>query len=94
MRRVYKYGIPIGDDIRLMLPKGAQIVHVAAQGVPALGGEDPWVWALVDPSAQMEERHFRLAGTGHDLPDDGLTHVGSFMLAHGALVFHLFEVTG
>lgn len=96
MRRVYKYGFPIADRVRLSMPRGAEIVHVAAQGHPAFSpnGEAAFVWALVDPEAITEERRFRLAGTGHDLPDEGLEHVGSFLMQEGLLVFHLFEVTG
>jgi hypothetical protein len=94
-RRVYKYGFAIEDDVTITMPQGAEILHVAAQG------PDACVWARVDPDAAPEKRQFRLAGTGHDLPDtvrpDGypaLAHVGSFLMAGGALVFHLFEVTG
>lgn len=94
MRRVYKYEFPIQDDLTIYLPIGAEILHVDEQhGIPCM-------WARVDPSAQMEARRFRLAGTGHDLPsglrEDGypvLAHVGSFQMASGALVFHLFAVT-
>lgn len=86
MRRVYKFPFGVDDDVTLTMPRDAEIVHVdAQQGVPC-------VWARVDPDADLVDRRFRLAGTGHDLPD-GLTHVGSFQLAGGALVFHLFEVT-
>lgn len=101
MRRVYKYGLRIDDDVVLTLPRGAEILHVDVQarytvtveGSPTIAHEDAFVWALVDPAADTVERQFRLAGTGHDLPDDGLAHVGSFMMAGGGLVFHLFEVT-
>lgn len=93
MRRVYKYGIRIEDDIVLTLPRGAEILHVDVQRNPADEPEDAFVWALVDPSAEQVDRRFRLAGTGHGLPDDDLTHIGSFLMMGGALVFHLFEVT-
>lgn len=101
MRRVYKYELRIEEDIVLTLPRGAEILHVDVQaryslsveGKPTLAPEDAFVWALVDPSADQVDRRFRLAGTGHSMPDDGLTHVGSFLMAGGALVFHLFEVT-
>lgn len=93
-RRVYKYGFDITDEITITMPKGAEILHVDAQGQGA------FVWARVDPDAEPEKRRFRLAGTGHDLPADVrpdgypvLAHVGSFLMADGALVFHLFEVT-
>lgn len=95
MRRVYKYVFQIEDEVQLMMPRGAEVLHVDSQS-----GVTPCIWARVDPEADLEQRRFRLVGTGHDLPDtvrpDGyprLMHVGSFQLAGGALVFHLFEVT-
>lgn len=86
MRTVYKYGFAIQDDVTLTLPRDAEILHVDAQGAV------PCVWALVDTTADEVDRRFLLAGTGHPLPDDGLTHVGSFQMVGGALVFHLFEI--
>lgn len=101
MRRVYKFPFRVEDDVTLTMSRGAEILHVdAQQGVPC-------VWARVDPEADLVPRRFRLAGTGHDLPDDvgpdgypSLVHVGSFQLvvldaelAQLALAFHLFEIT-
>lgn len=87
MRRVYKYALPVQDDIELLMPEGAEILAVQAQA------DAPFVWALVDPDAgEAELRRFRLAGTGHDIADDEmLVHRGTFQLADGAFVGHLFE---
>lgn len=86
MRTVYKYPIPVRDEIILDLPAGAEVIHVDQQD------EQTMLWALVDPDAPKVFRRFRLAETGHPLGDDDvLHHVGSYMLMNGALVFHLFE---
>ena len=87
MRAVYKYALPIDDFIRVPLPKGARVLTVQMQG------DTPCMWVLVDPSAPEEMRRFRLAGTGHELPADGLEYVGTFQMRGGALVFHPFEMT-
>lgn len=89
---VWKFPFDIEDDIGVEMPRGARVLHVDAQfGRPCL-------WALVAPAAPKEVRRFRLAGTGHPLPPldrvifDWI-HVGSFQMAGGQLVWHLFEVS-
>lgn len=87
--RVHKYPVPITDRFTLALPQWAQILDVQAQG------SDAMLWALVAPDEEPEERRFRLVGTGHPIDADErwwLNPIGTFQLAGGALVFHLFEV--
>ena len=85
MRTVYKYPFEIQDTVKLALPAAAQILHVETQrGVPCL-------WALVDTGHVLEERIFYIYGTGHPIERAGLRHVGSFLMASGALVWHVFE---
>ncbi len=86
MQRVYKYPIRIADVFSLELPRGAQLLDVQTQR-----GE-PHLWALVDADAVLERRWFRLAGTGHDIPEAVKSHAGSFQLQGGSLVFHVFEI--
>ncbi len=84
MKTVWKFSIPVADECTIAMPKGATVLHVAAQaGTPCL-------WALVDSTAELEPRGFSIRGTGHDCAGVG-RHVGSFLLHGGALVFHLFE---
>ena len=87
MRTVYKYPIPVTDVVRLDLPIGAELLHVAPQG------EHVCLWALVEPLAEQERRVFLVRGTGQPIADDlKLVHVGTFLIQSGSLVFHLFEV--
>jgi hypothetical protein len=83
-RKVYKYPVPIEDTFTLTMPLGAQVLCMDMQG------SVPHIWALVDPSQGPEVRHFRLAGTGHDI-EGAVEYLGSFQMHGGALVFHLFE---
>jgi hypothetical protein len=87
MLKVWKYPIMAADHFSLPLPEGAQVLTVQTQG------HDPMLWALVDPSAKLVERHFRLAGTGHEIIEapESLKYVGTFQLPTLGLVFHLFE---
>lgn len=67
------------------MPKGAKILTVQMQL------ENPFMWCLVDPDAELHTRRFELIGTGH-LFDNGLReYIGTFQLTSN-LVFHLFEL--
>jgi hypothetical protein len=85
MRKVFKYELLIQDECNVFMPEGSEILHVGNQY------EKMCVWALVDASRRDELRYFRIAGTGHALPDVDLKHLGSAQFAGGALVFHVFE---
>ena len=88
MLKVFKYDLPIDNYSEISMPKDSQILSIQTQK------ENPVIWALVDPSAKMITRKFRFAGTGHPILHDKqeLYHHGSFQMACGALVFHVFEV--
>lgn len=84
---VWKWPIPAEARFSIEMPKDARLLHVDVQRMEAC------LWALVDPDAGTEMRHFQLVGTGHRevASADAHRHVGSVLLADGALVFHLFE---
>ena len=82
---VWKFPLPMTNVAEVSMPTGARILYVGIQA-----GE-PFLWAAVDPNAEAERRRVRVAGTGHGLGDVG-AYIGSFMMAGGALVFHVFEM--
>ena len=88
LQSVFKYAFEVEDHFDLSMPKDADILSVQVQG------EQPCIWALVEPGAAIEHRHFRLVGTGHPISEniDTLEFIGTFQLRGGILVFHLFEV--
>ena len=81
---IWKFPLTVHDEVRIAMPDGANILTVATVG------EDPFLWALVDVSAPKVGRHFAIRGTGHPVGEVG-DYIGTFMLAAGALVFHVFE---
>ena len=90
--KVFKYKVGVGDYFTVQLPKGAKVLKAEAQK------SDPYalsVWVLVDPNAPLEERRFRLAGTGHPIDESeiNLEYINTFFLFGGDIVFHVFEVT-
>jgi len=84
-RKVFKYDVVMDDTFKLSLPQGAEVLSVGVQF-----GE-PRMWVLVEPTAPVVERTFRVAGTGHHITGS-LKFIGTFQLEGGALIFHLFEV--
>lgn len=94
MLRVYKHTIPvkdyfIEDYFTLNLPAGTEILTVQTQH------DKPQIWVLVDPGQQsIIPYNFRVAGTGHDIREDrnNLNYIGTFQLAGGNFVFHLFWI--
>src|SRR5690348_6448756 len=74
------------NGLELQLPKGACVLDVQVQrGMPVL-------WALVDPTEDTETRYFYCFGTGHDIPNGALVHIGTVQLHGGNLILHFFEL--
>ena len=86
MKVVYKYKIPIQDYISLSLPVNAKIIKFDSQN------NDPYIWVLVTLEKELEERKFRLAGTGHDIRENNLKYIDTTIMHDGQLVWHLFEI--
>ena len=86
---VYKYPInEFSDYIGMEMPQGAKILTVQMQY------DVPCIWALVDPDMPLEQRVFRLAGTGHPIYESliNLDYIGTFQMSRGDLIFHLLEI--
>ncbi len=84
--KIYKY--LISPDSSIMMPVGAKVLCVGVQR------DETYLWAMVDPDAPGEERHFRAIPTGQQFDPTGMEYVGTFHGVEGWTVFHLFEVKG
>lgn len=85
---VWKYAVRPGR-FRVEMPVGARILSVGEQFGEAQ------MWALVVPDAPKESRGFTCLVTGNETAETDLgDFIGTFQLANGALVFHLFEAVG
>lgn len=85
-RTIWKFTLAPTDEQTIDIPSGARLIAAREQG------DDVCVWAEVDPGAPTDPRTFRVAGTGHPLPDRPMTHVGTAMPHGGDLVFHVYEL--
>lgn len=81
---IWKFPLPILDEPRVPMPRGAVLLTVAAIR------DEPFVWAIVDPDAPLVDRELSVRGTGHELGEVG-GYIGTFTLADGHLVFHVFD---
>lgn len=86
MKRIWKYEIPTADEPVISMPQGAKLLSVGEQG------RKLFVWAAVDPNADLRNRRLRVAGTGHPLghPLEDMPFVGTVQVANG-LVWHVFD---
>lgn len=86
MKVIWEYDIPQKENFELDLPKGAVILNVHAQK------EEPKIWALVNPKAEIETRKFVIKPTGGETSNTvNLPYIGTYFLYKESLVFHLFE---
>ncbi len=87
IKRVYKYPLPIRDQVYVRMPINAEIFHIHPQD------NDLCIWAAVDPDEkQTVDRCFRIAGTGHEIEYyERMAYLTTVHLDYGSLVFHVFE---
>jgi len=87
-KSIYKYILPLeNNEIPISIYKNARILKVDNQR------ENICLWVLVDLDQELEERVFRITGTGHliDFPID--KYIGTALFLNGSLVWHVFEIT-
>jgi hypothetical protein len=84
MKRVFKYPVEVTDVFSMLMPEGAEVLTVQVQH------GQPQIWALVDDAKPPEQRVFMISGTGHPMTNSR-RYVGSFQMAEGRLMWHLFE---
>jgi len=86
-KQIWKFKI-IPGPFSIMMPKGAEVIHVETQR------DEGCMWVLVDPIAEKDDRYFEVFGTGENIHYDmgvDRKHLGTFLLHGGGLVLHLFE---
>ncbi len=84
MKTIYKYSLDATGEQVIKMPKGAQVLTVQNQHGCAV------LWALVEKTAEIENRTFLVYGTGYEVTKEG-KYIGTFQLHQGSLVFHVFE---
>ena len=81
--RIFRYEVPVDD--RWHIIRSGPPLHV---GCRQLDTVEFWAANSDDPNAPVEDRHFRVYGTGHPMPDE-LVYVDTAVAPEGHLVWHL-----
>lgn len=96
-KTVWKFELGREGRTLVKMPRGAEVLCVQAISAMGIltGRDEPYLWALVDPDAEQEERVFETYGTGHAIDaEEYRNYVGTYTMLNGALVFHVFECLG
>ncbi len=95
MNTIYKYPLPwpqpgsVDWRATVSMPRVAQLLSAQEQHGQVV------LWAHVDPTTALVERHFRMCMTGESLDASFVgasCHIATVQLRAGALVVHVFEV--
>ncbi len=84
MKTIYKYPLTGINVQTVQMPVGAKILHAAYQANTIM------LLALVDDNAPLEERKIGVWGTGHEVDQEFLKHIGTVVV--DGFLFHVFEV--
>lgn len=84
MATIYKFKLTVTDVQHLAVPSGSTPLHVGLDS-----NKDICLWMKVpDPDVPHVKRTAFCVGTGRDIPDAPLTHVGS--VCQGPFIWHFF----
>ena len=90
MKKVFKFELPVeGGPKDVMMPRGAQILHIGHQGDP----NTVCIWAMVniDEPTTMAKT-FYVIGTGHEFPEPARwKFVGTVNYHPIPIVWHVFQ---
>jgi len=83
VKTIWKFKLN-GPRCEIEMPKGAVVLTAQAQF------EVPVIWAEVDPDAPKVRRRFISVPTGGTFDSEGAHYIGTFQLALGGLIFHVY----
>ena len=92
MKQIWKYNININENTTIDMQKKAIVVRVKESS-----NNDINLWAIVDPKAGTEKRHFDVKATGEDIPEDTRIYLGictfkTTLVSVPFLMWHVFEI--
>lgn len=86
MKRIFKYQLPILEEVELRLPVNAEVIRIAD-----LGGII-WLWAIIDDEEPDETRKFYLYKTGGAMKDIPMKYLGcGAVFIQMELMLYVFE---
>jgi hypothetical protein len=86
--RIWRWEFPAAaDTLEVDVPYGARLLHVAGWN----GSISLW-FEVTTTAAQTQRRRFALFGTGHELPANHMSYVGTAL--NPPFAWHVYEVFG
>jgi len=86
MATIHKFRLEVADKQAIDVPNGATFLHLGLDP-----SKDICLWLKVpDPKAPKIRRVVFCVGTGNEIPDAPLTHIGS--VCQGPFVWHFFTL--
>ena len=86
-RAIWKYQIPVLEDFTVDLPDGAEIIRFANEEGML------WIWAVVNPDAEIVPKRLLAFKTGAEMPDMKLNYLGcAAIYIQAELMLYYFEI--
>lgn len=84
---IWKFPLKTRSSQTIKMPHGA---HALSVGVQTIDGEETiCLWAIIDSNAPEEDVTFVIHGTGHEVSDRIIEHVGTVQIR--GFVWHVFQ---
>jgi hypothetical protein len=84
MKVIWKYQLPIKDQITIKIPVVAKFLKFEYQD------DVPTIWVEVDPETERVPKHFKIIATGQRFDESHLQYLGTVQRSNGALIWHLY----
>jgi hypothetical protein len=86
MKRIYKYEIPISDElVNLEMPRNYEFLSVQNQNDKCV------LWAEIDTEQRLSKETFWVVGTGHDMNKYySASYLGTVQIRE--LVWHIYKI--
>lgn len=87
---VSKYPFILNEEVRILLPKNARILHIAQ---PSMTRQDMLhLWAQVDSNESLHvERKLLLFGTDRPMPAEPGMFICTLLTQGGVLAWHIYD---
>ena len=89
MKRVFEYPLTLEAEQNITMPLSAELLGLQVRGEIAV------LWAIVDHQNRDTQRRVYLVATATpgrgDPPLDKARYIGTFQLAGGDIVYHVFD---
>lgn len=94
MNTIYKYNLKLDNTQIIEMPRGAKILDIQFKTADRFLQGELTMWAMVNTNKEIEERIFKLFGTGFEINYEGdksLIYLSTVQF-NNAFDVHVFEV--